>query len=86
MSYDVLQFKLDRHKTGVLQHPLVYSHKDNMFWDLYFALEIHLLVEASDSDKLFSDFYEKLEKSDSTKTDSKVSDLWTHYFQEIKTI
>ena len=85
-QYDVLQFKLDRHKTGVLQHPIVYAHKDNIFWDLYFALAVHLIIETTNSEKLFSDFFAKLGKNDSTKMDSKVSALWTHYFQELKAL
>ena len=86
VQYDVLQFKLDCHKTGVLKHQIVYARKDNIFWDLYFALAVHLIIETTNSEKLFSEFFAKLGKTDSTKMDSKVSALWTHYFQEFESL
>ena len=58
-EYNVLQFKLDRNKTKTVQYPLVYAHKNNLLWDAYFALAIHLAVDTSKSNKSFRDFYDK---------------------------
>ena len=85
-EYDILRFKLDRNKTNTVQYPLVYAHKNNFLWDAYFGLAIHLAVDTSKSNKLFSDFYDKLGKTDSNKIESKVSKVWSHFFQELKSI
>ena len=52
-TYHVLQFHLERHKTMTDQHPLVYPHKDNMLWDLYFGVALQIINGNTSEDYLF---------------------------------
>ena len=90
MKNDILQFRLDRHKTNVLQNPIIFAHKDNMLWDAYFSIAIHLILESNPTEKLFPDFWEKTfsSKKDGKKDkfEVKSSQLWKHYFREISSL
>ena len=76
----ILQFELTRTKTKTMQQPVVYPHKNNFLWDLYFALGIHLAVEENPDGMLFPQFFKKLTKTNwngkGDSHNSKSTELW----------
>ena len=88
---EVLHFTVKRTKTRKMQHSVVYAHKNKFLWDVYFALAMHLIVQhESSSCSLFPDFFKNLSvknfggKGDSSE--SKASNLWKKYYQEMMNI
>ena len=83
----ILLFDLTRTKTKSTQQSVVYPHKNNFLWDLYFALGMHLAVESKPDGMLFPQFFKKLNKTNSVgkgdSHDSKATELWNQYHKEI---
>ena len=83
----ILEFDLTQTKTKTNQQLVVYPHKNNFLWDLYFALGLHFAVESQPKETLFPSFFNKLSHdSKNTKGDnhkSKATELWNQYHKEL---
>ena len=78
--FDILMFNLERHKTGSHQKPVMYPHRDEMLWDAYFGMAIHLVTDQTTGPYLFPTFQLKCVNKKNKKTESKSSSLWNHYY------
>ena len=70
-----------------MQQLVVYLHKNNFLWDIYFALGMNLAIESDPDGVLFPQFFKKLTKSNwngkGDSNDSKSTELWNKYHKEL---
>ena len=73
LTNSILEFDLTRTKTKTSQQSVVYPHKNNFLWDLYFGLGLHFAVESDPKDTLFPNFFKKLSKEKNLKKETTTS-------------
>ena len=87
LTNSILEFDLTRTKTKTSQQSVVYPHKNNFLWDLYFGLGLHFAVESDPKETLFPNFFKKLSKEKNLKKGdnhkSKATELWNQYHKEL---
>lgn len=82
-SYHVIESKLQRQKHGPESHVQVFPSRESVHEDYYFSLVYMIIMLACDFDYLFPMFADKAAQKTDSKSDSKVSGLWSKYFQEL---
>ena len=81
--YEVIQSYLKRQKFGEESHVPVYPQRDSIHQDYYFSLIYRIVMLDDNNDFIFPEFANKAAKQSDSKSDSKVSGLWTTYFNEL---
>ncbi len=82
-QYHILQSLLKRQKFGKETHKAIYPHKDSIHQDYYFSLFYRIVMMGDDDDFIFPEFAEKALKQSESKSDSKVSALWSAHFEDL---
>ncbi len=82
-SYDVLQTKLKRQKFGKESDIAICPHSTSFFQDYHFSLLHRIVMLGDDTDFIFPMFAAKSLNQTDSKSDSKVSALWTACFKEL---
>ena len=82
-SYHVLQPKLKRQKFGEESLLCIYPHKNSALQDYYFSLFHRIIMLGDDDDYIFPEFARKAANQTDSKSDSKVSSLWSANFSEL---
>ena len=82
-QYYILQPKLKRHKLGKEQLISIFPHRETLLLCYYFSLLYRIVMMGDDSDYIFSDFAKRALKQTESKSDSKVSSLWSSYFTDL---
>jgi hypothetical protein len=83
-QYSILQTDVQRQKNGPLQSLPIYPHRDGILEDFYFSLIYLIVMVGCGNEYVFPSFSEAALKTKSSKSDSKVSSLWTNLKDELR--